>query len=745
MNRNWLTLSLTLLLAMPLLLSLSPSASAAAEDGSGWSTWRGAAGNGTSTATDLISSWSKEGEGLVWRDDWTGRSTPVAVAGRICANGRLGDGVDRQEAVACWDAGSGKKLWERRFNVYHTTVPWNRVGWAHITADPETGYLYAQGVGGLFHCLDSRDGHTVWSKSFLEEYGFMEGYGGRTQTATIDEDRVVISFSSTSWGKLAKPLHRYFAFDKRTGELIWVSTPAPSQADKNTQSTPAVAVVNGRRLIIAGNGGGGIYAIEARTGKPVWSFQLSKRGINTSVVVHGYVVYVAHSEENIDKPDMGRVVAIDATGSGDVTQTHEIWRSAVSSGFPSPALAAGRLYVVDNSANLHVLDAATGERIGEEVSLGKVGKASPVIADGKIYVTEVNGIFHILKIGEEGVTFLDSEELSMANGRYAEIYGSPAIAYGRIYFTTEEGIYCLGDKERAWAPVDGAVAAAAEPTADASSGVASLVIRPAEVLLSPGETAEFSIESFDEHGRSLGTRTGTSWATVGGLEGTLEGGRLTVSADVAMQTGMVEAKVGEVAGRARVRVVAEAPFSDDFESYPAGSRPPYFLGYISRFSVVDLEGNKVIAKGPSPVKIHRHHTLIGKPSDTDYTIQADLMGVKTGRKVPDVGLINSGYTLDMKAAYQEIEIRSWGSELRMAGKVPFSWLPDTWYTVKLRVDVKDGKAQVRGKVWPRSEPEPEGWTITVEDPHPIASGSPGLYGYSPSPIYYDNLKVTSNR
>jgi hypothetical protein len=36
------------------------------------------------------------------------------------------------------------------------------------------------------------------------------------------------------------------------------------------------------------------------------------------------------------------------------------------------------------------------------------------------------------------------------------------------------------------------------------------------------------------------------------------------------------------------------------------------------------------------------------------------------------------------------------------------------------------------------------WTITVEDPYPIQSGSPGIVGYSPADILYDNIKVTVN-
>ncbi|HEY7513374.1 MAG TPA: pyrrolo-quinoline quinone, partial [Vicinamibacteria bacterium] len=112
--------------------------------GGDWSNWRGPARNGVSDEKGLVSTWSKKtGENLLWRDDFTGRSTPVVMQGRVCANGRVGTGLLRQEMVACWDAGTGKRLWERRFVVYNTTVPFTRVGWAAVAGDPETGYVYA--------------------------------------------------------------------------------------------------------------------------------------------------------------------------------------------------------------------------------------------------------------------------------------------------------------------------------------------------------------------------------------------------------------------------------------------------------------------------------------------------------------------------------------------------------------------------------------------------------------------------
>jgi hypothetical protein len=65
--------------------------------------------------------------------------------------------------------------------------------------------------------------------------------------------------------------------------------------------------------------------------------------------------------------------------------------------------------------------------------------------------------------------------------------------------------------------------------------------------------------------------------------------------------------------------------------------------------------------------------------------------------------------------------------------------------MKLRVENGADKAVIRGKVWPRSQPEPADWTIVVEDPLPIASGSPGLVAYTPVDVHFDNLKVTVNQ
>ena len=715
-----------------------------------WSHWRGPSRNGVSTETGLIDSWSAEGENLLWRADFIGRSTPVVVSGRVCANGRVGEGELRQEMVACFDAESGDKLWEQRFNVFHTSVPWTRVGWANPTADSETGYLYVQGVGGLFTCLDSADGSIVWQRNLIEDFGFMEGYGGRTQTPVVDEGRVIVTFANTSWGAEGRPLHRLRAFNKLTGDLIWTSSPASSMSDKNSQSTPAIAVINGQRLVIQGNGGGWIYAVNARTGEPVWGFNLSKRGINTSVLVDGSTVYAMHSEENVDEGTMGRVVAIDATGSGDITSSHEIWRADIGAGYTSPTLGDGKLFVVDNSANLYALDAKTGEEIWE-LNVGRVGKGSPVYADGKIYLTEVNGRFVIAKVGEEAGEVLDLEQLRVGRQK-PEIYGSPAIANGRIYFTTGEGIYALGKGEPSMAAA-AATGAHLAPEAEAGETATSLLIVPGDIQVRPGQHVEFRVEAFDSKGRSLGVPSSPSvWKAPAGLDGSFSGSTLTIADAPRATTGMVTATAGELEASARVRVIPDLPLSEDFESTEIDSRPGSWLGYLARWGVTEYEDGKVLAKGPSPVKIHRHITFFGAPWHSGYTVEADLKADADDPKGPDMGLINGGYTMELLSKGTrpglppgpKLQVRSWQAGLRIATDVEYAWTPGVWYRMKFRVDVEDDTAMIRGKVWPRDETEPADWTITVEDPLPIRQGSAGLSGYSPSSIYFDNITVSEN-
>jgi len=80
--------------------------------------------------------------------------------------------------------------------------------------------------------------------------------------------------------------------------------------------------------------------------------------------------------------------------------------------------------------------------------------------------------------------------------------------------------------------------------------------------------------------------------------------------------------------------------------------------------------------------------------------------------------------------------------------------PPRPHRLKLTVEVQGDKAVVRGKVWLRDQPEPEKWTVEVEDSTPNREGAPALYGFSTgvqgpqhpgTEIYYTNVKITPNK
>jgi hypothetical protein len=161
--------------------------------------------------------------------------------------------------------------------------------------------------------------------------------------------------------------------------------------------------------------------------------------------------------------------------------------------------------------------------------------------------------------------------------------------------------------------------------------------------------------------------------------------------------------------------------------------------------VREVDGNKVMVKITTIPKGTRSRSWMGHSDLHDYTIQADVMGAVVDGKMPDIGLIAQGYTLDLQGAYQKLEIRTWVTQRRIAQTVDYPWEPNRWYTMKLRVALEGDEAVLKGKVWPRGADEPAEWTVEARDGAPNLSGSPGLYGNAKdAELYLDNLHVTSN-
>ena len=842
-----------------------------------WTYWRGPQYNGHSPETNLPDDWNPEGgdgSNVLWkRDDLGSRSTPIVMQGKLfLINNDRPDVLEEEgERVVCLDAATGETIWEHRFNVYLSDVPRERVGWSSVVGapnaeDPSKSLVFAQGVSGYFCCLNAQTGDLVWEKSLHEEYGFLSTYGGRTNFPIVHENNVICSAVVIGWGEMAKPAHRFIAFDVRgRGEPVWFNGTRLFPED-TTYSAPVLATFNGRLAMVFGSGDGAVHAMEPRTGRLIWTFSLSRHGLNCTPLVVGDRVYIGNSEENIDSNTMGRMVCIDGTKSGDITAEGAVWQiDEMGVGRSTPIMVDDRLYVVDDQGKMSILNPDTGELIKRQ-PLGTMMRSSLLYADGKLYAGTADGRWYIMQPSEDGVEILSRGRL--ASGE--EVHGSPIAANGRLYFPSTDAMYCLvkPDAEPTAAEPPPSLLTETDVKEDATPSI--IQVAPVESLLitgdGQGDAQSYDVRLYNAKGQYLRT------AKPEEVEFTIDGpGEIAISGEGANRwtytiggdnkeqaAVIVTAKFNDISGQSRIRVVPTLDWSYDFDD---GLVPVTWVGIRYRHIVIDFDlyqklaeqdpqaaalylyfttaftntgiakqtydnstpaqkwseflryisldqgaarpanvdeakakidaslkllqdenvlaayewttwdqptgvegetrpdpkliiekgdrefsGNGVMCKITTIPKGMRSQGWMGQTGLSNYTIQADVMGLLKNGKLPDIGLTAQRYTLDLMGASQQLQLRSWITQLeRFHVNQPLTWEPEKWYTLKFQASVEDGKAVLRGKVWPRDETEPAEWMITGEDHVPNVIGSPGLFGNAKdSELFYDNLTVTRN-
>lgn len=714
-----------------------------------WANWRGPFQNGTSPETGLIDRFDPKGgsgSNVVWKSEIaSGISTPIVMNGRVFTIVRDQPGTSQDaEKVIALDAVSGDLLWENVYNVFLSDLPAERVGWSNVCGDPELDRVYALGACCLLQSIDATTGETAWSRSLSEEFGMLSTYGGRTNTPVVYENLVIISGVTTGWDATARPAHRFFAFDKQSGTLVWSVSTRPLPED-TTFSTPIIKVIGGQPVMVAGSGDGDVYGIQPRTGKILWHEPVSRRGINTSVAVDTEGnVFTTHGEENPEGTAMGAIVRIDATHASLESASAEVWRTEeIMCGKSSPLLVGDRLYVVEDSSRLRVLNRETGEEVCPPVKLGTAMRGSLLYADGKIYGCTSQGVFHVLKPTEEGIESVFKVRLPRGH----EVGGSPIVSHGRIYLPTTGGLFCLENEGDAGSNSVAMVKVSSEafepelPVSD-DPEIAQLQLIPAEAMVRPGEMISYEVVAFNSRGQRLelpldGLTFEAEGAGAVGRDGVFQ-------ADGLMQHGAVTVNVrrGELLATSRVRVVPSLPWAFDFSD---GEVPITWVGARYRHEARSVDGEPVIAKVSTIPKGTRSQAWFGPTDLYNYTITADVKAQSGTSKLPDMGVIAQRYVLDLMGESQKLQIRTWAAQLRMAQSVPVQWEAGVWYTLKLQASLEDGKAILKGKVWPREEAEPDAWTVTAIDEAPNRNGSPGLFGNATNAEYFiDNVNVREN-
>ena len=731
---------------------------------SGWLNWRGPDQNGVSKAAQkLPDSLEIGGPNHRWSYKVRGAGTPVIADGRVYAFGFYGETTDVEETLLCLDVKTGQKIWEHRFRDYLSDTTYNRYAIGAPVVDAETGNVYLESTWGQLMAF-SRDGKLLWEHSMMEEYGRLTFPNGRTGSLAIDGPLVITDGITANWGADGPARNRFYAFDKRTGELAWFCTPGIEPLD-STFATPVFGDLGNQRVMYAGTGCGNIVCVNVRTGEPVWRFRLSQSGVNADVLLAGPGKLIGiHGKENVDATHHGRLVALKIPTEYPagpkplvLTKDAEIWRNDEFVAFSSsPLLVNGRVYSTIATGSLLCADAATGKLIWSEKLAPDQLHASPAYADGKFYVPMHNGTVHVLKDAGEKAQVLSVNKMDSL------CLGAPSFYGDSVFIFTKESLNCFGPKSSA-PVVPPAVAVA--PEAASTAPITQIQVVPAEFALSPGQSRKFTVWGLDAAGRRVKPVTNeVTWAKFipptalvkSEVDGELKGDTLVTAPAAKMSAGQFQAKWNNLSAVTRGRIVAGFGYKEGFEASvlnqkneageAVGFPPLPWLGARVKWHAIEKDGSKVVTNRLDNILFQRTMNFVGRSDMRNYTVEADVMTDGTRRVMSSVGLVNQRYLIAMVANSRILEISS--NHERVKESVPFDAQPNVWYRLKTRVD-SDGKGGgwVRAKLWEKSKPEPEKWTMELRQEKLHQQGSPGVFAFSPQAlkrVYIDNLSLVAN-
>jgi outer membrane protein assembly factor BamB len=132
------------------------------------------------------------------------------------------------------------------------------------------------------------------------------------------------------------------------------------------------------------------------------------------------------------------LLAIKPDGSGNVTDTHIVWRTNKGVAYvPSPIVEGGHFLIVSDSGVAHCFDAKSGAILWEERL--REHHASLVSAEGRVFFINDFGILRSVKPGK-------TYELVAESELKEKVFASPALSEGQMFIRGDKSLICLGKR-----------------------------------------------------------------------------------------------------------------------------------------------------------------------------------------------------------------------------------------------------------------------------------------------------------
>lgn len=407
--------------------------------GDNWPRFRGPTGLGYTEERNLPIQWGgPEKKNVLWEAPLKsqGHASPIVWGDLVFVCGvHWPETVeDRKEVipdqhVTCYQASDGKVLWD-------TVVPpgpWLRTdfrsgpggGYAAATPTTDGKLLFCAFGSSVLAALDMQ-GKIVWRKEIVP-YTFDVTIG----SSPVLYGDTVILFCAMS----QKSDSRVVAFDKRSGDVKWETKLAETDFG---HSTPVIISVNNKdQMLLVASGmkeyEKALKSIDPTNGKILWWCR--GEGDAASPAYGCGMVY-------FDSGRGGPGIALDPTGTGDVSKTHIRWTiTQEGQALSSPIIVGKYLYRLHTPGIIKCWEVTTGKQIYSEQFKGISSTwASPVTdADGHLFFANA-GKSYVIGTGPE-FDVLAVNELGDGN------HPSPAVANGRMFLVGMKNLYCIGIKK----------------------------------------------------------------------------------------------------------------------------------------------------------------------------------------------------------------------------------------------------------------------------------------------------------
>lgn len=411
-------------LALPLALGWVWAAPLHAADP--WPQFRGPAANGQTKAKGLPLTFGED-RNVLWKTAVPGKawSSPVVWKSQIWVTTASEDG--RQLGALCVDAESGRIIHQKTvFKIAEPQFchPMNSYGTPTPTIEEGRIYLHFGSAGSA--CLDTATGTTLWTRQDLP----CDHYRGAASSPILAGNLLVLTFDGVDLQYLA-------ALDKTTGKTVWkrdrnIVYDSDNVDYHKAYSTPALINVAGKSQLISPSAGATV-AYAPDTGEELW--RVRSGGMNAAALplFENGLLYVTSAAGG------WQLFATRADGSGDVTDTHVVWKYKKT--VPSRSsliLTGGRLFMISDNGMVSCVDAASGEPIWQKRVKGAFS-ASPLLADGHIYFFGEKGEVPVI---EAAADF----KLLATNHLGDGFMASPAVFENSLILRSRTHLYRLGNR-----------------------------------------------------------------------------------------------------------------------------------------------------------------------------------------------------------------------------------------------------------------------------------------------------------